>query len=228
MRFTHRTLWLLAAMLCVIPACKKTVEGESKRWERNLTQVQELKALYPGFSKALDEQQKKAQAAMEAAKAVGDAEQSAKAMAEANGLLGGGFVGSLAGMDSKLRVIREKMVKATTAAGDKTDRQAAKQVTDDAQRQIGSLDQTLKQGAENAVAASAIVRKVQADLEAIEKNLDHVISAATEKKEAVKADPAKADPAAPAPAAADWTCEYCQKANPAAAGKCGNCGADKP
>src|SRR5438046_2874653 len=113
-------------------ACKKTVEGENKAWERNLQHVQELTALYPGFAGALTEQRKKAEDAMTAAKTVSDPEQSAKKMAEANSLLAGGFVSTLGELDGKTRTLREKLVTASTEAEHASDQAGAKAATDDA------------------------------------------------------------------------------------------------
>jgi predicted small secreted protein len=91
-----RGIVVVAALAAVaLASCKKTVEGETKSWERNTQKVQELTVLYPAFGAALKEQLKKAQEAMDAAKAITDQQQSAKKMAEANALLGSGFVYTL-------------------------------------------------------------------------------------------------------------------------------------
>src|SRR5688572_19251955 len=93
-------LAVVGVSLCLV-GCKKTVEGENKAWTRNQARVGELSALYPGFATALKEQQKRADDAMTAARAISNAEESAKKMSDANSLLeGGGFIGTLAGIDS--------------------------------------------------------------------------------------------------------------------------------
>jgi hypothetical protein len=226
-----------AAVLAVgIAGCKKTVEGENKRWSASTQKVQELQALYPGFAAPLKEQLAKAQAVMDAAKGVSDQEAKIKKMAEANSLLTDGFVGQLDDVDAKKKRIREKMVTATTAATDKTDRLAAKQAGDDAQRVMTGVEEALKRGATEIAGANAIVRRAVDELAGAERNLDRVIDAARAKQRAAQkgAEPkgkgakGASGGGGGAPAVTQWKCSYCDHTNATSAAKCTNCGAAKP
>jgi hypothetical protein len=218
-------------------ACKKTVEGENKAWDRNVAKVAELAALYPSFATALNEQKKRAEEAMAAARAISDHEQAAKKMADANALLeSSSFVGKLGGIDAKQKALREKSVTVSSAATDPADAAAAKAAVDDAQRILKNVDDALKAGAPTADAAMAVVRKIEDDLTSATANLDKVIAAAKAKKEAAaKTAQASAVPGATgggpgaAPAKApDWQCPYCKHMNPDARMTCTECGASKP
>ena len=228
---------LAAGMLSA--ACKRTVEGEDQAWTANVKRVQELAAQYPGFAGALHEQQKRAEDAMTAARAVSDKEQAAKQMGAANGMLNEGFVYTLGQLDPRSRALRQKLVDATTASEHGSDQAGAKIATDDAQRILRNVDDTLKTGAPDAAGATAVLRKVDGDLSSASSNLDRVIaSAKARKQEAAKAaaatktgaSGASGAPGAPgAPvAAATWKCTYCGHVNDATAKKCTECGAPRP
>jgi hypothetical protein len=215
-------------------ACKKTVEGENKAWNRNVQQIATLSATYPAFANALKEQQKRAEDAMTAARSVSDKEAAAKQMAAANSLLDSSFVSMLSGLDGRTRTLRNKLVTAATGAVQGADQMGAKVVSDDAQRILGNIDAALKTGAPDATQAEATLRKLDADLTSASSNVDRVIEAANKRKaEAAKvaaATPAAAGgtAAAIAPVKVQWKCSYCQHMNDDARGKCENCGAPRP
>jgi rubrerythrin len=208
-------------------SCKRTVEGEDQAWQANLRHAQELTAQYPGFANALREQQKRAEDAMAAARSVADKEQSAKKMADANAMLSSGFVSSLGQIDSRTRALRQKLVTATTDAEHGSDQAGAKVATDDAQRILRNVDDTLKSGAGDPDAANAVVRKIESDITSASANLDKVIaSAKARKQEAAKSATAAA--ASGATQVATWKCSYCGQVNDASKMKCPNCGAPRP
>ena len=213
-------------------ACKKTVEGENKAWDRNVQQVAQLSATYPAFANALKEQQKRAEDAMTAARSISDKEASAKKMAEANDLIGSGFVSTLSGLDGRTRTLRNKLVTAATGAEQGADQMGAKVVSDDAQRILGNIDAALKAGAPDAAQAEAVLRRLDADLTSASANVDRVIDAANKRKAA--AAKATAAPAAGgaatavAPVKVQWKCTYCNHMNDDSRTKCENCGAPRP
>jgi hypothetical protein len=214
--------------------CKKTVEGENKAWEQNVQRINGLVAIYPGWANALHEQQKAAEDAMAAARSIGSQEEAAKKMADANALIGSGFVYSLSQIDSRTRMLRDKIVTATTEAEHATDQVAARAVTDDAQRILKNVDDTLKAGAPDAGSARLIMMKVEADLSSAGNNLDRIIAAAKQRKaEAAKAAAAPAAGGAgtgatnAAPVKVQWKCSYCGHMNDDARQKCENCGAPR-
>jgi rubrerythrin len=189
--------------------------------------------LYPGFAAALAEQRKKAEDAMTAAKAVSDPEASAKQMAQANSLLTGGFVSTLGELDGKTKTLREKLVTASTEAEHASDQAGAKAATDDAQRILKNVDEQLKTGAPDAIAAAVLVRKIDGDISSATSNLNRVIDASTKRKQAATKPAAAAPggPNAPAPAPppkVTWKCTYCGHVNDDSAKKCPNCGAPRP
>jgi rubrerythrin len=218
-------------------SCKRTVEGEDQAWNANLRHVQELSAQYPGFANALTEQKKRAEEAMAAARTVGDKEQAARKMGEANALLGSGFVSTLGQLDSRTRALRAKLVTATTDAEHGSDQAGAKVATDDAQRILRNADDALKSGAGDPDAAGALLRKIDGDLTSASSNLDRVIASAKSRKtEATKAAAAAAGGSAAAaasggsaaPVKVTWKCTYCDHINDDSAKKCPNCGAPRP
>lgn len=216
-------------------SCKATVEGENKAWDGNVQRVNQLAAVYPGFATALHEQQKRAEDAMTAARGVSDKEQQARKMAEANALLGSGFVASLGSLESQTRQLRDKLVSAnsdTTPGGD----QAARLAADDAQRILRNTDDALKAGAPSADAAAAVLGKIDGDLRSASANLDRVIAAAkARKQEAAKlAAGASGTTVAPSGGASapvaqvQWKCTYCNHLNADSRQKCEECGAPRP
>ena len=222
-------------------SCKPTVEGETKTWEHNTQRVQQLSALYPGFSAALKEQQKHAEDALAAAKALTDKVAMAKKMSDANDLLSNGFVGELGQLDSNIQRVRDEIVKATSGAQDPNDQAAAKTASDDAQRVLTAVDATLKTGAADAASAAVIVGKAAKDLSSANANLQRVV--ASERQHQAQAKKlaagvgaagagaagagAAAAPGAPV-AVATWKCPYCGHVNAADVLKCPNCGAARP
>ncbi len=233
MRMRNRGLVVVALSASLFGAgCKKTVEGENKAWTHNVQHVQELAAQYPAFANALHEQQKRAEAAMETARAA-SGEAAAKQMADANSLIDSGFVSALGSFDGRTRSLRDKLVTAATT-GDPLDQAAARAVSDDAQRILRNIDDAMKAGAPDPAAATALLSRLQSDLTSATANVDRVIDAAKKRK----ADAAKATgptgvaggaTTGGAPVAkVQWKCSYCQHMNDDSRTKCENCGAPRP
>lgn len=218
------SVWLLLGLGLLSASCKRTVEGEDQAWSANLRHVQELSAQYPGFANALKEQQKRAEDAMAAARSMADKEQAAKKMSEANAMLSGGFVSTLGQIDSRARALRTKLVTATTEAEHGSDQAGAKVATDDAQRILRNVDDTLKSGAADPDAAGAVVRKIDGDLTSASSNLDKVMASA----KARKTEATKAMSGSAVPVKVTWKCTYCGHINDDSAKKCPNCGAPRP
>jgi uncharacterized phage infection (PIP) family protein YhgE len=227
------TLTLAVTMALLLGGCKKTVEGESKAWKRNLRRADKLSALYPGFTAPIKEQKKQAETIMTAAKRLSDEGASAKKMAEANSKLYGGFVYKLAQVDDKIKKLRSQMTTASTVARDKIDRAAAQQVSADTRRVIKEVNERLKKGAPIMGAAVAVMGKVSSDLNHAKKNLGRVISSAKAKQRAKKKAKKSKDKEKKAAkgkaekAKASWKCSYCDAMNKTSAMKCGNCNAPR-
>lgn len=244
MRNPVRSLTIMALVLALLsPAsCKKTLEGETKRWDSSNATITRLAAEYPSFKAALEEQRRVATQAMDAAKQVGDQEQRIDAMARANTLLGGGFVGQLAAVERSKKEIREKAVDVPSSAKDEGDRLGARSAADAANRIITEVESRLRQGAADPAAATIVMQKVTSELRAAESALDKVARNINSKERAKKeAEKSAAKGAAAGGAAAGdgeagdkpakaatWTCEYCDTKNPAKNDVCSECAAKKP
>jgi hypothetical protein len=220
---------LFAGML-LATACKKPVE-EPKDWQRNVQEVQQLGARYPGFARALAQQIKLATAAMDEAKRISDRETATRRMSEASSLLTGGFVYRLGQMDATIRRVREKIRTATrgTGATDPTDGTGSDTV-EAALKVINATDALLVSGAGDPTGAEAILSRADLDLQSVSRGLDGMIGASGAKAEA-KAAPAVAGTAgaagvaqAPTPPGM-WKCKFCQRLNADSAKTCPFCGA---
>jgi colicin import membrane protein len=222
---------LLTTMLLILPACSKSVEGESRRWEVNTSRVAELEAVYPGFKGALATRKANAQKLYEAASGLGE-EQKIEKLAEANKALMAGFVGDLVAIDDKIKKLRERRVEAAAETSEAT-KLAAQVAAEDAQKAIERAEAALKTGASDEASAAAVLKRVHADLDAAKAALDKVLKADKAKQEKAEAAEKEAE-AAKAKAEAEeaakvapWKCEYCSSENPHDATSCNSCGAPK-
>lgn len=84
-----RTLrrWAVGAALLTLLACKPSIEGETRAWDQNKLTLQEWVGKFPNFRAAVDGRLAEAQAEFDAAKGLGDADQRADKMREANNKL---------------------------------------------------------------------------------------------------------------------------------------------
>ncbi len=221
-----------AVLVLLVGGCKQSVEGETQAWERNVAQVKELAAQYPGFKPALDARLAAAQKIHDAAEGLGDEAKIAK-LSEANTTIRKDFVGDLAGLDDKMKKLRESRAEAAAKAGDESSRLGAKVAAEDAKGALDRAEATLAKGAADEAAAAAVVKKIAADLDAAQSAIDKVVGADKQKKTDAEADAkAKADADAKAKAEAEakvapWKCEYCGHENAHDLGKCEQCGAPK-
>ncbi len=228
----HSALLAFFTMIVLVTGCAKTVEGESKKWDANVTKVNGLAAKYPGMKPAIDARVAAAKATYDSAASL---EEKAKieAMAAANTALTGGFVAKLEAVEPSLAKLRESRIAAASMAGDESSRLGAKLAAEDAQKTIDRVERTLKDGAKDEASATAILDKVTADIETSQKAVDKVLESDKKKAEAKTADKAATDASAgkadadKAAAVADWKCEYCDTSNKHDAASCASCGAAK-
>lgn len=84
-----RSARLGAAALAVMTvlACKPSVEGETRTWDQNRLTLQEWTGKFPNFRPAIEGRLAEAQAEFDAAKGIGDADERANKMREANNKL---------------------------------------------------------------------------------------------------------------------------------------------
>ncbi|MCB9753768.1 MAG: hypothetical protein H6713_27820 [Myxococcales bacterium] len=230
---TRALFVLLMTMVLVLSGCSKSVEGETKKWKANEARITALSAQYPGFKAALDARKESASKLYKEADGL-DGDAKIKKLAEANTALMTGFVRELDGLDGELKELREKRVEAAAKAGDKSSLLGAKVAAEDAQKTIERVDSTLKTGAKDEASATAVLKKITADIETAQSAIDKVLAIDKEKQDA-KASDAKADADAKAAekAAADakvapWKCEYCDNMNKHDSMKCESCGAARP
>lgn len=229
----HSALLALFTAILLVTGCSKTVEGESKAWTANVAQVNALMAQYPGMKPALEARLAAAQKSWDATGSMsGDAQ--IDAMAKANAELNAGFVNDLKGLDAKLKKLRESSVEVAAKAGDDSSRLGAKVAAEDAQKTVARVEKTLADGAKDEAAATAVMKKVLADIDTAQSAINKVSAVdkdkADKKAEDEKAaqDKAAADKAAADAAVADWTCEYCSTTNKHDVTACSSCGAPRP
>jgi hypothetical protein len=213
---------VLAVALVASAGCKKSVKGEESRWKRANQQAGEMAALYPGFKTAIDERRTAASKIHDAAQKLDDEKAKIAKLAEANELLDRGFIDQLGKVDEQLKKLQAAIVDAKGAEVEGAGKARADEAIAQVKRTLSGVEATLKKGAPNAVAAQAVMNKVDKDLTAARALLAK--AAPTVAPPQAVADPAAADPPEPQP----WTCEYCDHANDPEATTCTNCGAARP
>jgi hypothetical protein len=216
---------LLAGML-LATACKKPVD-EPKDWQRNVQEVQQLGARYPGFATALAQQIKLATAAMDEAKGLSDREAAARRMSEASSMLTGGFVYQLGHMDATIRRVREKINTAARGGPDQMDVASSEAVVA-AQKVINATEALLISGAGDPTGANAILSRADFDLQSVSTGIDRSIGKKAEATPAVAGKAAAASAAQTPPPPGMWKCKFCQHDNDDSAKSCPTCGAPRP
>lgn len=210
------------AMAVAVSACKKTVKGETSRWDASNRKVDDLAVLYPSFKSALEDQRAQAKTVFDAAQTIEGDEAKAKKMSEANTLLSGGFVAQLGAADATIKSIRSKLVEAGSVAKDAPERARAESVSEEAKRTLADVDKRLRAGAKDAGGARAVLEQITNDLQHADKLLTELMPRTT--PAAAAATPEPIGDTAPT----SWTCEFCDHQNEAEATTCANCGAAKP
>ncbi len=229
-----RPLLLAVFAFCLlITGCAKSVEGETQRWESNVSTVNALSAKYPGMKPALEARLASAKATFDSAASQAD-DAKIKTLSAANNALMTGFVTDLNELDKSLAKLRESRVEAASMAGDESSRLAAKVAAEDAAATIKRVEKTLETGAKDEASAKAIVDQIKADIATAQKAVDKVLEGDKKKADAA-ADKAATDKADADKAAADkkaetaeWVCKYCDAHNKHDATSCASCGAAKP
>lgn len=216
-----------------LAGCSKSVEGETRKWSSNTARIGELSAQYPGFKSALEARKAAAQELHDAADKL-DGEAKINKLAEANSALMKGFVDDLGDLDDKMKRLRDKRVEAAAQAGDESTRLAAKVAAEDAQKAIDRADAALRAGAADEAAATAVLRKIDGDLDTALRAVDKVLAVDKKKKDDAAAQKqAEVDAKASADAAeaakvAPWKCDHCDSMNPHDETQCKSCGAPRP
>lgn len=227
----HNALLALFSAILLFAACSKTPEGETKKWEANKKDVNALIAQYPGMKPALEARMTTATKTWDAAAGMSGDEQVTK-MASANSELGAGFVGQLKGLDAKLKKLRETTAEVAAKAG-KDQQLGAKVAAEDAQKTVTRVEATLKTGAKDEAAATAVMKKILSDIDTAQSALGKVAKVGKDKAEKkagdakAETDKAATDKAATEAKVADWTCEFCSTANKHDVKSCTSCGAPK-
>ena len=219
------TFFIVALLL--LASCSRSVEGETSAWASNKTRLSELKALYPGFSAALESMMGQAESAWNAASSISNEDEKIAKMAEANALIGSGWVGDLGGMDAQKRKLRDEASRLNSKAKTPADRMTASSINSSASMAVSRVESDLRMGAADAAGAAAIVRRAMEDLRSAQKMVDDMESNLRKNKGTTttaggsdNTKPADVEPAT-------WTCGYCSKTNDKSAHECSGCGAQK-
>jgi hypothetical protein len=222
-----KKLCILFVALLLLASCSRSVEGETSAWASNKTRLNELKALYPGFSAALESMMGQAESAWNAASSISNEDEKIAKMAEANALIGSGWVGDLGAIDSQKRKLRDEASRLNSKAKTPADRMNATSINSSASMTVSRVESDLRMGAADAAGAAAIVRRATEDLRSAQKMVDDMesnlrksTSTTTTAGGSNDTKPADVEPAT-------WTCGYCSKTNDKSAHECGGCGAQK-
>lgn len=222
-----KKLYFLLVIVLFIAACAKTVESESKAWDANNKRAQELKGLYPGFSSAIDQEISRAKSLWDAASSISKDEDKIAKMAEANAVLGSGWMGELGDVDGKIRKLRSDASGLTSKATDPNDRIAASSTSSQVTMTISRVEMDLRMGGGDVNAATAIVRRATEDLKSAQRMVDDMESAFRSKKSASDKVATDNKAAEKSQEPTTWKCSYCSKTNDVAVHECGGCGAQR-
>ncbi len=223
-----KTTLLFAAMLLLIASgCKKSVEGETKNWDANVQNVKTLQSKFPGFKAPLQSVLDDATRVMDESRSMSDEAAKIAKMADANAILGGGWVSDLSNVDSWKKNLRDKVTDVNKSKLDEADRMGAQFAINNADRILNGLDRTLQNGASDRGTAESILRSLKSEIDGAITDLGKVMSNVTAKQnqsdqdKKVTEDKAKAEEQK----LADWKCAYCDKMNAYDAKECAGCGA---
>ena len=233
-------LTVATAITLIGSGCGKSIEGEGKKWDRNVAKAKETAVIYPGFATLLTAELAAAEAAMANTETVADKKARAKQMASANTMLSQGTFGLLRGIESEIKDVQRSMITASSKAVDQSDRRAAEQASALAEKALRQADTILKKGATDSVATAALLKQAKGSLEQAEARLRQVIQSAERKRKAAasaakvqttsktttKPAPSKVK-AAPAAAKKPWKCKYCGSLSADKVLKCKSCGAGR-
>jgi hypothetical protein len=222
----------LCALLFLATSCKKSIEGETKKFESNIQKLNEIGARYPSFKAACETLKSDATKQMETAKGLSEEKAKIEAMATANNIASPTWVNNLSGVDDKINSIRDMSTKASQNSHDRNDSDAAWAASRQGEDAIREAKMKLESSSVNSPSdAAAIVSTIVSNLDAAERRLSDVVRTAENKKDAEKKaenDSKAADETKKAEEekkAAPVKCGYCGNMNPAGTAKCSGCGA---
>ena len=224
---------LLLLLVFAFTACKKSVEGETENWSKNLAKANELMIIYPGFANAIQSQITVAEGLWNDSQGISEEEAKIEKMAAANSTLNSGFVGDLGRVQRKTDEINKKMLSVTNKAVDQFDLESARQASAMAQRVMNEAQNTLSTGADDPMTAQTLVSGVLKRLSQADTQLNTVVKQIKKKKDLARKQKAgqkknikgNNGTTTDTKAATSWKCSYCKKSNKAGALECSSCGA---
>jgi chromosome segregation ATPase len=221
----------LCALLFLATSCKKSIEGETKKFDSNIQRLNEVAAKYPSFKAACETLKTDATKQMEAAKSLSEEKAKIEAMAAANNIASPTWVNDLSNIDNKINSIRDMSTKASQNSHDHNDSDAAWVASRQGEDAIREANNKLGGTVDSPSAAAAIVSSIISNLDAAERRLSDVVKTAENKKDAEKKaqneEKAAKDStkATEEKKAAPVKCGFCGNSNPAGTAKCSGCGA---
>ncbi|MFK8103475.1 MAG: hypothetical protein AB8G15_13160 [Saprospiraceae bacterium] len=216
---------LLILTIVILSACgKASVESETKRWQSNQDRITRLRALYPGFSGALDHAFAEARTAMVAAEQL-EGETKIAAMTKANQKASVSFIRELDQMDRLVQKIEDKITKAKQTTTKKNDQNAAWDAARRADNAIRESKNKLSfASVKEIAAANAITKSVKSQLDGAEKRLEEVMKVAKKVEKETK-EAAEIAKEVEAEKQADIVCSYCKARNTPDQKECSKCSA---
>ena len=105
----YKTFTILLTLLLF--SCGTSVENEEAAWKQNKTTITNYKNKYPYFSKKIDAQFEKADAAMKKALTIANEEEKMKEMQKANDIATTGYINAIVGLENNLQILNRDIKK---------------------------------------------------------------------------------------------------------------------
>lgn len=178
--------------LITLWACKKTVEGETRNWEANVSKLKKLRATYPAFASVLDDELKRAEAKWKEAQGIGNEEEKIKKMSDANYTFTQGFVYELSNLETRMETMKRKsreLIDLSTSPRveiDKRDLREIIRLSDQTKETIAQVEKMLARGDKSSDQAYRLIKDANSTLSTAETNVDNALRTLQEAQNAKK------------------------------------------
>ena len=232
-----KKLVILFSIICyVLISCGPSMESENKKWTKNLSAANDLKAKYPVFAVLIDSKITEATKLWNDASGISNEDEKLQKMVSANDLLDEGSIGNLSNMQSKisdLRSKKESLMKLKTPDLQLESRaQNAFETVEDAVKKAEKVlymtadEFNIDEAPGEIDRAWNSLNDAYSEVEIIINNINNanktVADEKARKEQQIQDDKKKAEEMAQ-----DIKCPYCGTMNPHDYTKCKSCGAPK-
>ncbi|MEM6298752.1 MAG: hypothetical protein AAF740_08710 [Bacteroidota bacterium] len=222
-------LFYFFVFIFILSSCSKSVESETKSWDRNVKIVKDLKVEYPNFEKILDSQLLEAQREYDKVASITGEEEKIVQLEKANKILNAEFVRNLRTVQREQKDLKEQLQKLEAMKLPDNLKDSKRRAIRDTEAALREAKSIANKSIADLTGATSVSRKVSRQLEDAEKAIKKVISesdkiAAEEKKAKQKAEEAKQEKEKQQYV----VCSYCDTKNESKNGNCKSCGAALP